>query len=595
MTELKDILAIYDDVNKKGFECYDVSADIRKLPDSSVSLFDAQSEILAMMFQDGGGKGDWNTYYGPMMSGTRTNKETGETEPAYNPDYRWITQEHLNYWLERGGETHNPFMRMRYLGLICDFQKKITGKEVDYKTVKVPYVQSIIKVVVEGYYQYDVIGILYAERALQCATSWRNKELIDASKRALFILNQKTKDMDDSPGIWCKCFDLMLRYYTYFTDSEIQILVDEAESRFNRIEESTMAEGRTTDTHAHHMKDQAEVLCKYYVKVGDTAKIENILDRVCAAIRLAGDARGGMWLHGMLGQMQSMYRRFHMEKKANRLYIDIQQAGKNTLQELQKYEVPCSIDKELMDKYISDSLSGTNEEVIQRYITSYIPNLALEKQRQLEESKRSAFLDLVTTTIYDVMGNPINHLGVGKDAEHQKFMYGMHTRMMFSAVFMRIIVKKMIENNILTFESVMQAFEGSVIINDMQRPLFERGIKAYFEEDYIVACHLLIPMFESSIRMLVASLGDEILRTDKNPIDGNQYISLDGLFRSEVMKGVFPEDVIVYFENLFTDHNGWNLRNQISHGLLSADSFNATMADRIVHAFMVLSKVKVTN
>lgn len=139
----------------------------------------------------------------------------------------------------------------------------------------------------------------------------------------------------------------------------------------------------------------------------------------------------------------------------------------------------------------------------------------------------------------------------------------------------------------------IDAFESSIVLNEDQKPIFERGIKAYFEEDYMVACHLLIPQFESAIRMLVARLGGEILQHDQNPVEGNRYISLDGLLDSDVMKAIFPEDILVYYKSLFTDHNGWNLRNTSCHGLLKADSYNSTMADRIVHAFMVLSQVRV--
>lgn len=54
-----------------------------------------------------------------------------------------------------------------------------------------------------------------------------------------------------------------------------------------------------------------------------------------------------------------------------------------------------------------------------------------------------------------------------------------------------------------------------------------------------------------------------------------------------------PDDVFIYFQNVFTDKFGWNIRNLISHGLLQSEAFNKTMADRIVHAFMTLTMIKV--
>lgn len=593
MTKLENILSKYDDPNKTGFDYYDVEREIHSLPDDVVYADDVQAELLAMAFQDGAGKDYWNTYYGPIISGTRTNKKTGETEPAYTPDYQMITPKHFDYWYDRAVQTHNPLMRMRYLGLIFDFQKKILGIEPDYRKVKLPYVETIIQVVQGEYYHYEVAGILYTERAFYCATALHNQVLIEDSKNVLLLLNQRYRNDDDSPGLWGRCFQLMLNYRVVFAEEEVQQLVGESEERFRRFEELALAKGCLTDNYAHLLKDQAELLCQYYGKEGKVEKIEDVLDRVCAAIRLSANLRGGVWFHGMLNQMQSIYRQYHLEKKATKLYIDIQRLGRKTLQEMQLVEIPLQLNPELIEQYIKEFLSGSDKQILQRYIVRHIPNLTKEKQYQLEEIKKDLLLDRIPTTTYDAMGNPINHVGVGRDAEHQKFMYGMYNRMRVSAIFLRIVVTKMMEKKILTYESVMHALNILIMFNEGQRPLFERGIKAYFEGDYIVACHVLTPLFEYAVRMLVASQGGEILQHEQNPIDGNRYISLDGLLESDVLKKVFVEDILVYFKNLFTDHNGWNLRNQISHGLLAANSFSATMADRIVHAFMVLSAIKV--
>ena len=73
---------------------------------------------------------------------------------------------------------------------------------------------------------------------------------------------------------------------------------------------------------------------------------------------------------------------------------------------------------------------------------------------------------------------------------------------------------------------------------------------------------------------------------------GNEYISLEGLLDSKEIKSTLGEDIQIYYKNLFTDQNGWNLRNRLSHGLLFSDDFNSTVADRIFHAFMLLSQLK---
>lgn len=78
----------------------------------------------------------------------------------------------------------------------------------------------------------------------------------------------------------------------------------------------------------------------------------------------------------------------------------------------------------------------------------------------------------------------------------------------------------------------------------------------------------------------------------KHFFEGDEYLSLDSLLGKEDAKAIMGEDLANYFKNVLTDQYGWNIRNQVSHGLLGSDFFNYGMADRIVHAFLMLSVFK---
>lgn len=113
----------------------------KQLPDEEKALPEVRSEILAMQFQDNTGHDVWNTYYGPFATGV----ENVTGKPVYRPDIAWVKAEDIDYWTKRASMTGNPLMKMRYAGLVFDFHKKITGRDADYKTIKLPYVQSVIR------------------------------------------------------------------------------------------------------------------------------------------------------------------------------------------------------------------------------------------------------------------------------------------------------------------------------------------------------------------------------------------------------------------------------------------------------------------
>lgn len=116
-------------------------------------------------------------------------------------------------------------------------------------------------------------------------------------------------------------------------------------------------------------------------------------------------------------------------------------------------------------------------------------------------------------------------------------------------------------------------------------------MKSYSDGEYMVACHLLIPLFESAIRTLAAYSGIDVLSVNKD--GGNEYKTLDKLFEKLQALDNVPKDVIAYWQNVFTDKYGWNIRNLFCHGLLQASQFNKELADRLVHVFLTLSCIKI--
>jgi hypothetical protein len=139
---------------------------------------------------------------------------------------------------------------------------------------------------------------------------------------------------------------------------------------------------------------------------------------------------------------------------------------------------------------------------------------------------------------------------------------------------------------------MMELIKDSELITEDHKEIVRRGLDAYMAEDYLVCCHLLIPQLEAAIRRLFALNGANIMRAKKNPDEGNEYISLDGLLGSNEAVAYMGEDIANYFRNVLTDQYGWNIRNQVSHGLLATDNFNFGMADRVVHAFLLLGMFK---
>jgi len=584
---LADIWGKYDVVEKKQFLAHDVSASINSLPKDNPEQQHCLYEAMAFDFAENCDGKEWNTYYGPQW--TFTKKDTGEK--VYVPNIKDITEQIIAYWEERATTVQNPLLKMRYTGLVLEFKKKLFNKEPDFKSIKLAHVQSLLDVVEGDYCDYQTVAFDYAERALKLSIGFRNHDLQERAVKVYYEAHQRHSDNDMHPGVWGRIFQSLIKHRYYFQAYEKDLL-DEQLSRFERLKKLALENGVKTDQYSHVLSEQIDLLADYYHLIGEKEKIEPLLDTMLDAIKSSIPVRGGIWGQGMIQQLQARFRKYGFDKRANRLFVELSDLGGKTLSELKTTEYFVPLDGDRINAFFDEALKGSDREVLLYFLWQFIPKIEEEKRRLKEREENAPLLDLVSTFTIDSSGNTISRVGVGLDAERQKLYFFMYENMNFTIPFLHLHITKMKDEGKMTTESMMELIKDSELITENHKEIVRRGLNAYMAEDYLVCCHLLIPQLEAAIRRLFALNGANIMRAKKNPNEGNEYLSLDSLLGSNEAIEYMGEDVANYFRNVLTDQYGWNIRNQVSHGLLSFDNFNFGMADRVVHAFLILGTFK---
>lgn len=586
-TNLSDIWAIYDVIEKKHFLSHDVSAAINSLPKDYPEKKICIYEAMAFDFAENCDGKVWDSYYGPQW--TFAKKDSGEE--VYVPDIKDVTEETIAYWEERANIVHNPLLKMRYTGLVLEFKKKLFNIEPDYQNIKLAHIHALLNVVDGDYCQYETITLDYAERALYLAIGFRNKDLQERAVNVFYEAHKRYSGNDMLPGVWGRIFQSLIKHRGYFQKYEKELL-DEQLARFERLKKLALDNGNKTDQYSHVLCDQIDLLADYYHLTGAVEKIEPLLDTMLDAIRASVPLRGGMWGQGMIQQLQARYRKYGFDKKANQLFVELRDLGGATLNELKTTEFSVPIDNEMINAFLDEALEGNDREVLLYYLVQYLPRIEDEKRKLKERAEKSPLLDLVSTFTIDSSGNTISRVGVGPDAERQKLYFFMYENMRFTIPLMHLHITKMKEQGKMSTESMMELIKDSKLISEDHKEIVRRGLDAYMAEDYLVCCHLLIPQLEAAIRRLFAINGVNIMRAKKKPEEGNEYLSLDSLLATNEAVEYMGEDIATYFRNVLTDQYGWNIRNQVSHGLLSSDNFNFGLADRVVHAFLMLGMFK---
>ena len=580
---LTDIWTYFDDIERKNFLSSDIVMAINSLPETVSDSDKCRYEVLAFNFSENSSGRYWNLYYGPQFTFVKNDTQ----EEVSIPSLEDITPEILEYWESRARVVKNPLLKMRYTGLVFVFKKKLTDVEPDYHSIKLAHVNAILDVVNGDYCHHKRIALDYAERALCLSIGFNNRTLQDQSVEIYYNAHKRYSNEDMHSGIWGRIVQSLIKHRACFSKYENDIINEQLE-RYGRLKKLVLSEGSKTDRYVHVLSDQVDLLAEYYHMVGANENIESLLETLLDAIKLSINVRGGLWGQGMLQRVQDKCRKYGFDKMANRLFVELSDLGDLTLKEMHPVSVSVPLEKGLIDSFFEEALRGTAREVLLYYLFYYLPLYKKEIKRMKEKAKQSPLLEAVSMMTIDSSGNAISKVGVGPDAEQQKLSYSMYENMRYTIPFMHLHVIKMKEQNLMTTETLLQLLDSSPLISNDRKDIVIRGIQAYIEEDYLVSCHLLVPQLEAAIRRLFALNGANIMRQKQNPLEGSEYQSLDTLLSSPDAITFMGKDITNYLRNLLTDQYGWNIRNQLTHGLFSSDSFNSGMADRIVHAFMLL-------
>jgi hypothetical protein len=93
-----------------------------------------------------------------------------------------------------------------------------------------------------------------------------------------------------------------------------------------------------------------------------------------------------------------------------------------------------------------------------------------------------------------------------------------------------------------------------------------------------------------SLRKIVEQSGGRVLKEARA---GGFYLrNVDELLCSEEMLNLFGSDICLYLRVLLSDPRGWNVRNDICHGLGIDACLSKAVSDRLVHVLLLFALLR---
>ncbi|RWY57209.1 DUF4209 domain-containing protein [Mucilaginibacter gilvus] len=526
----------------------------------------------------------WGTYHGPMYIWPN---EKGQSMEC--PSIQMLSETILDYYHSRAVQAQNPILTARYYGLVYDFYHRITNKRTPYD-IKTNYVKALVETANGAYYTSPIYVVEKLRRALEIALSISNRELINLTKDGIISFENKTAE-DKFPGLWGYSFDLLVlqnRNKSILEDLEEQQIVQTMKDRLKRLllcENDKSSSFRNSEFAATYLAKHFRSKSDHKSKI---KHIEEITDRIESRML---DETSGSKAVAEYERLHKLCTEFGLNDRAKRYLIKIRELGRKAHDEMSVFRFEHSISNEKLEAFASIIFKGRPVDKILKIAHSFIPDLGAIEQYVKDDFKANPVRYIVTQRLMDRQGRTMAVIGpIETDLEGHIFYYAFRVLKINVAPYLSYVLHKAKTDMEFEKSDILKAFEGSPVVSPARLKIIEAGLDAYFDQNYLVAIHLLIPQIEEALRNTLEIHGGVILNYRE---DGSSYVkTLDSILRDEITVRVLGEHVTNYFRLLLTDQRGWNLRNDVCHGLSEPESFTNMATDRVIHAILCLTNIK---
>jgi hypothetical protein len=508
------------------------------------------------------------------------------------PSINDLTPEMVEYYEQRATSAQHPVMKTRYANLVWEFSRRIAGKKPDIEFARMIIDGNLdIPALISDAKDTNslITKILLPKklnRALTLSISIGDQSRIRKSVEAIIAYEDKIAE-DDKQATWGFSFDtLMNTKKDVLTKDEKAKLIEDLEKRLERI---TPENGESDHWAVENIVNR---LAPHYRKIGDAENCKRVVHKYGQVFEAMAATCIPAIASAHYDDVRSKYQEYNLTTDAKRIEVILQELGAKVVSEFKTISVQQEIPQELIDKQITDLIDGELEVALSRLVLYFTPKKEKEENDLRETSGESITSIIASKKLHDHDGRLVATIGPIDSDFDGRLMTHISQNMQFGAYFLHLAISRLIEKFGLSKDDIVNLIFQSPIFDVHSRGIIDAGIDAYLNDKHLVAAHLLTPQIEPAFRNLLKGAGVSVLKA--NEIGGFDYITFGAILNYSLLRDSLGEDIIFYLKLLFTESRGWNVRNNICHGLLRSEFIQKPITDRIMHVLFLLSFIRVT-
>ena len=538
-----------------------------------------RAECMAFSFVESSADDDGRpTYFRPEFSATDASGVEREFPPLLA-----VTVDVLSHWRSRATTTTNPFLKARYSDLVWDFSMPAIGQRPDVTFARIAIDASLASADGEMF-RYELHAILRLKRALDLSLSIGDLTRQNATV-ATMIGYEKRIASDSRPGLWGFSFDSLVLTKSSVNDAVRGQLVSDMEARFARM---------STDPRPDvpSLEPAMTRLLSYYRQTKALDDQRRILGTYAKAVELFATQVPPLMASSWLEKVHELLDVNGLKADADRIALQIHDIGPKIAETFKPVGSTVTIPTAAIDDTFKEILNGPIDEVFARFAHIFVVDESTARARLQEVATRDPILGLIARELHDEDGRKIASAGSLEDDLEGRVAIEMGVELQISAPFLHRFLAKFWETHSITAEKILAYFGPSSVFPLRRHYLLRRGLDAYMTGDYHVASCVLLPEIEVGLRRLLHSQRGSIYKRARN--GGFNLRNMDEILREPEIAHILTERNTAYLKVLLTDSRGWNLRNNLLHGLIDVENGAQPIAERVLHALILVGSVRLS-
>jgi Domain of unknown function (DUF4209) len=537
-----------------------------------------RAECIAFSFTEGNRRKKAHpTYFRPQF--TRTDSTGIEHD---FPPLSTVDATTLEYWGRRARATQNPFLQARYSDLVWDLSRPATEQKPDVAFARLA-IDASLAAVQGQYFKHVIWAICRLNRALDLSISLRDSSRTHSAVAAMIAFEDHLSRDRATGRPWGLTFDAVVIAKAPVDDAIRAKLLADMEEHLER-----MACAEQPDPPS--MEPVLDRLLTYYRRLGGIDDQRRVIRKFTGAVRRFAEQAPPLMASSWLDSTHELLDNNGMKPEADALALQMSEIGEKVGAALHENPVFITVPTADSDNYAATILDCPLDQAFYGFCENFIVRKATCEEHLRRTTEQDPIMGMIATEVHDVDGRKVASAGSVEDDFEGRVTLVAAQLLEIAVPFLRRFIQRFWEVHALTSDKVVDFIGDDSIFPQERLYVVRRGLQAYEAGDCHVASCVLLPEIEAALRHLLHSQAGSIYKRTKS--GGNNHRNLDEILRDDAVVKALTEPIAFYLRTLLTEQRGWNLRNQLLHGLVDPNYVAQAFADRVLHVVILLACVR---